>query len=206
MTPVIVGVIVAAGASTRMGRPKQLLEIGGRPLLQWIVDAAEASRLDRVVVVAGHAADEVRAAVTLGRAVWAHNPDPERGTMSSLRAGLAVADSPDAVLKLVCDQPEVTSDLIDGVVGSWDPEIHRVSLVAYRDGDGHPLLISTDALAEVIEEDGDRLLWRLVETNPERVSRLTVDRLRPIDINTEADLRLAAIRLGYEPSPAPPMA
>ncbi|MBT8193451.1 MAG: nucleotidyltransferase family protein [Acidimicrobiia bacterium] len=202
----IVGVIVAAGASTRMGRPKQLLEIGGRPLLQWVVDAAEASRLDQVVVVTGHAADEVRAAVTLGRSVWAHNPDPDRGTMSSFRAGLAVAAPADAVVKLVCDQPEVTSDLIDGVVGLWDAAIHRASLVAYEDGDGHPLLISAPPLAEIIDEDGDRLLWSVVAANPEHVGRFTARRLRPTDINTEEDLRMATIRLGYDPSPAPPIA
>jgi len=204
VSPVIVGVIVAAGASTRMGRPKQLLEIGGRPLLQWVVDAAEASTLDRVVVVTGHAADEVRAAISLGRAVWAHNPEPDRGTMSSLRAGLAVVDAPDAVMKLVCDQPEVTSDVIDGVVGSWNPEIDLASLVAYQDGDGHPMLVAAAALTEVLEQDGDRLLWRLVQTAPERVGRFTVEGHRPIDINTEADLELAALRLGYYPSPAPP--
>ena len=49
MRPVVVGVIVAAGESTRMGFPKQLLPIGDRPMLQWVVDAAEASTLDRVV-------------------------------------------------------------------------------------------------------------------------------------------------------------
>lgn len=206
MTPVITGVIVAAGASTRMGSPKQLLEIGGRPLLQWVVDAAEASTLDRVVVVTGHAAAEVRAAVTLDRATWAHNDEPERGTMSSLRSGLAVVAAPDAVMKLVCDQPEVTSDLIDGVIETWDPEMHRVSLASYQDGDGHPVLVSASALAGVVEEDGDRLVWHLVEATPERVSRFTADRPRPIDINTEEDLRMAAVRLGYDPSPAPPRA
>jgi molybdenum cofactor cytidylyltransferase len=206
VSPIIVGVIVAAGASTRMGRPKQLLEIGGRPLLQWVVDAAEASTLDQVVVVTGHAADEVRAAITLGRAVWAHNPDPDRGTMSSLRAGLTGVDPPDAVMKLVCDQPEVTSDVIDGLVGSWDAAAHQAALVAYQDGNGHPMLIASPILDGVIGEDGDRLLWGVVEAHPELVSRLVVDRPRPIDINTGADLEVAARRLGYEPSPAPPMA
>jgi molybdenum cofactor cytidylyltransferase len=202
----IAGVIVAAGASTRMGRPKQLLEIGGRPLLQWVVDAAEASSLDRIAVVTGHNADEIRATVSLRRAEWAHNDDPERGTMSSLRAGLAVIKAPDAVVKLVCDQPEVRSDVIDRLIESWDPGVHRASLVAYQDGDGHPLLVAAAALAEVIEEDGDRLLWGAVETDPARVSRLAVALPRPIDVNTEGDLQLAADRLGYDPSPAPPRA
>lgn len=200
----IVGVIVAAGESTRMGRPKQLLTIGDRPLLQWVVDAAEASALDQVVVVTGHAADQVRSTIKLKRAIWAHNRAPERGTMSSLRAGLAAVEDAEAVVKLVCDQPEVTSETIDRLVGSWDPQSHRASLVAYEDGDGHPMLFAGSALASVIDEDGDRLLWDLVERFPDEVGRLALTAPRPIDINTPDDLQLAAARLGYWP-PAPPM-
>lgn len=199
----VVGVIVAAGKSTRMGRPKQLLTIGGRPLLQWVVDAAESSALDRVVVVTGHAADEVRAAITLGRAIWAHNPETERGTMSSLRLGVAAAGEARAVMKLVCDQPEVTRETIDQMISAWDPDTHRASLAAYRDGPGHPLLFAEPVLAEVIDQEGDRLLWGFLERHPHQVGRLSVDAPRPIDINTADDLRLAAVRLGYSSGEAP---
>jgi molybdenum cofactor cytidylyltransferase len=195
----IVGVIVAAGKSTRMGRPKQLLTIGDRPLLQWVVDAAESSKLDQVVVVTGHAAEEVRAAIRLDRAIWAHNPEPDRGTMSSLRAGLEAAEDAEAVMKLVCDQPEVTSETIDRLLASWDPEAHQVSLVAYAGGDGHPMLLAGSAVTSVIAHDGDRLLWDLVERFPDAVGRLALTTSRPIDINTPDDLRLAAARLGYSP-------
>ena len=199
----IVGVIVAAGESTRMGRPKQLLAIGGRPLLQWVVDAAEASNLDEIVVVTGHAADEVRSAITLRRAIWAHNPQPERGTMSSLRAGVAAVGEAKAVMKLVCDQPEVTSVTIDRMIGAWDPGSHSVSLTSYQDGAGHPMMVAIGALAEVIEEDGDRLLWDLVEQHADDVQRVAIDAPRPVDINTADDLQSAAERLGYSSSGAP---
>jgi molybdenum cofactor cytidylyltransferase len=199
----IVGVIVAAGESTRMGFPKQLLPIGGRPMLQWAVDAAEASMLDQVVVVTGHYSELIRVEIRLDRAIWAHNPDPERGTMSSLRAGLGAATAPDAVMKLVTDQPEVTSAMIDRVISAWDPDRHRVSLVSYQEGPGHPMLFGVDALAEVVEEDGDRRLWELVERHPDEVNRLVVDEARPIDVNSEDDLRLAAERLGYSSGNAP---
>lgn len=199
----IVGVIVAAGESTRMGFPKQLLPIGDRPMLQWVVDAAEASVLDQVVVVTGHNAEQVRASVTLDRAVWAHNPQPDRGTMSSLRVGVAAAEDSDAIMKLVCDQPEVTSETIDRMVSAWDPGRHRASLATYPDGPGHPMVFGVDALTEVIDEEGDRLLWELIERHPDEVDRLEVDAARPIDINTADDLRLAAERLGYSSGDAP---
>lgn len=199
----IVGVIVAAGDSTRMGRPKQLLTIGDRPLLQWVVDAAEASKLDQVVVVTGHAADQVRASVKLGRAIWAHNPEPQRGTMSSLRAGVAAAGEADEVMKLVCDQPEVTSETIDRMIAAWDLGRHRASVISYQDGAGHPMLFAGAALAEVIEEDGDRLLWDLLERHAGDVQRVAIDAPQPIDINTVDSLRLAAERLGYSSGDAP---
>lgn len=197
----VVGVIVAAGESSRMGDVKQLLPLGERPMLQWVVDAAEASRLDQVVVVTGSAARSVQAKVKLGRAFWAHNPRPELGTMSSLRAGVAAAGPVDAVVKLVGDQPEIATAVIDELIDSWDPLTHSASLVQYRDGEGHPMLFEAGALQEIIEEDGDRLLWRLVQECPARVNRLPIDRLRPIDVNQPSDFLAVAARLGHDPPP-----
>ncbi len=195
-----------------MGSPKQLLLIGGRPLLQWVVDAAEASSLDRVVVVTGHAAEEVRAAVTLGRATWAHNPEPERGTMSSLRAGVAVAGTTGGVMKLVCDQPEVSSEIIDQLMAAWDPAAHRAAVVEYRDGTGHPMLFASDALDRVLAQDGDRLLWSLLEADPDSVTdrgrsistpRATSRRLRSVSA-TALRRRLPAHRRSRPGSPRRP--
>jgi molybdenum cofactor cytidylyltransferase len=201
----IAGVIVAAGESTRMGRPKQLLTIGDRPLLQWVVDAAEASTLDRVVVVTGHAAGEVRSAVTLERAVWAHNSEPGRGTMSSLRSGMINAGEPEAVMKLVCDQPEVTTAIINTLAAAWVSGAARAAVVQYRDGPGHPMLFSKAALGELLDRDGDRLLWSYLDDHPHEVVHVAVDQPRPIDVNAPGDLEAVATRLGYGP-PAPPTA
>jgi len=191
----VAGVIVAAGKSSRMGRPKQLAEVGGRPLLQWVVDAAEASRLDRVVVVTGPGAGEVRRAVHLSRASWAHNPAPGRGTMSSLRSGVAIAGEADAVVKLVGDQPEIAAAVIDELIDSRDPGRFDIVLASYRGETGHPLLFESGALQDLIDLDGDRLLWEHIERHPERVQRVAVDSPRPIDVNTPADLERVAARL-----------
>lgn len=195
MTPRIAGVIVAAGSSTRMGEPKQLLTIGGRPMLQWVVDAAEASKLNEVVVVVGPAGEGIQDEIQLKRASWALNPDPARGTMSSLRAGVAAAEPADAVMKLVGDQPEVTAAIIDTLIVSWATRPHRASVVRYRDGIGHPILVSMSALSAMLTREGDRLLWQLIERDDDTVDRLEIDRLRPIDVNTPADARAAAARL-----------
>ena len=105
---VVVGVILGAGSSRRLGQPKQALPLGDTTLLGWVVREAEASSLDRVVVVA-------RDGVATGRATVAL-PDAGDGTCSSsLRSGLAAAGPCDAVLLLVGDMPGVDASVIDAV-------------------------------------------------------------------------------------------
>src|SRR5207253_5508497 len=82
------GVVLAAGSSTRMGSPKQLLPIDGRPLLELVVARACASSLDEVLVVLGANADAILGRIDLGRAAVVRNPDHASGMASSLRAGL----------------------------------------------------------------------------------------------------------------------
>ena len=82
------GIILAAGRGARMGRPKQLLPLDGRPLLQHVIDAAVAAPLDGIVVVLGHASDEVAAALALPPGVTiAVNPLHAQGQSTSLRTG-----------------------------------------------------------------------------------------------------------------------
>ena len=119
----LTGVVLAAGTSVRMGRPKQLLPLGDRCLLQRVVDAALASRLDEVIVVLGHRAEEIRAAIVLpgdGRARAVVNPDFARGQSTSLQRGVRAADArSQAVAVLLGDQPGVTAGLIDRVAAAF---------------------------------------------------------------------------------------
>jgi molybdenum cofactor cytidylyltransferase len=193
--PAIVGIIVAAGASSRMGEHKPLLLIAGRPMLQWVIDAAEASKLDRVVVVTGPTDAEIRSTVETERADFVRNETPEHGTMSSLRVGVTAAGPVDAVVKLVADQPEVISDDIDALITGWDPDRYTAGLLEYSDGRGHPLLVTTTLLEEVIHQDGDRLLWHLIE-HQAKVLVVPIDRPRPVDVNTPTDAARATARLG----------
>lgn len=112
----VAGVILAAGEARRYGAPKLLVPLAGRPLLQHVVDAANASALGDVVVVVGHAADEVLAGVRLGRARAMLNEAYATGQSSSLRAGLRAATAADAVVVLLGDQPGVRAALLDALV------------------------------------------------------------------------------------------
>lgn len=114
-----VAIVLAAGASERFGSDKLLAPLDGRPLLQHVLDAATASSVDDVIVVVGHAADAVLAAVRLGRARAVVNPDHALGQSTSLRAGLRAAAGADAGVVLLGDQPRVTAALVDALIERW---------------------------------------------------------------------------------------
>lgn len=123
------GVIQAAGLSTRMGvlGPKALLPYRGRPLLDHIVRTALASRLAEVIVVLGHEADRVRRVLGEDARVRAVvNGDYALGRSTSIRAGLAAAGAAaPGALFLLGDQPLMTVDLIDAVIGAAEAEEAR---------------------------------------------------------------------------------
>ena len=111
------GIILAAGSSRRMGRPKQLLYVGGKPLLELIVNQANASGLDEVLVVLGAEANQIRERVDFGRAFVIINRDHATGMASSLRAGIAALDDEiDRAVVILGDQPAVTSSMLDEIV------------------------------------------------------------------------------------------
>ena len=123
----VAAVILAAGGSTRMGRPKALLPVSGVSLLRRAVAAAVGC--DPVVVVLGAAADRVRPELD-GLAVTAvENPDWEQGPGTSIRVGVRAAGDADAAVFLACDQP-----LVDAA------HICRL-ITAYRTG-GRPMAAS----------------------------------------------------------------
>jgi molybdenum cofactor cytidylyltransferase len=97
-----------------MGNPKQLLEVRGKPLLEPVVGQADASRLDKVVVVLGAAAAEIQTRVDLGRDRVLVNPDHAAGMASSLKAGLAsLAPGVGRSVVILGDQPDVDAKLLD---------------------------------------------------------------------------------------------
>jgi molybdenum cofactor cytidylyltransferase len=193
----IVGVMLGAGKSSRFGTPKQLLPFGDTTLLGQAVRNANASALDRVVVVLGRASEELRATVEFGRAEVVDNTAYGTGCASSLLAGLDAAGGDcDAIALLLGDQPGVMPEFIDQVLATWQQDHPWASVTAYNPYPdslalGHPFVFAREAFADLRSLHGDKAVWKLIEAHPERVSRVEIAAPLPPDVDDPEDYDLA---------------
>ena len=183
------GMILAAGLSERMDGPlpKQLLPLAGRTVAAVSVATAEASRLDRVVIVTGHRAGEVVASVSGGRAEVVHNPQFETGNMSSFRAGAAALEDCAAVVVLLADMPGVTTAMINRLVDEWHQRRPWAAWSVYTDKPAHPLLFSAAALRKAASVEGPHGVWRFLEEAAEPVLGVPFPTTAPVDVNSRDD-------------------
>jgi molybdenum cofactor cytidylyltransferase len=141
---VITGIVLAAGTSSRLGAPKQLMEVGGRPLLQHAIDAIAGSSVNEVVVVVGHMADRIRGAVPLPpKARFVMNPRYVDGQVTSLQAGLRAADpGSQAAVVVMGDQPRMSTELIELVIERWRRSRPPALRPIFNGAPGHPVVLS----------------------------------------------------------------
>lgn len=188
----VVGVVLGAGKSSRFGSPKQLLPFEDTTLLGQAVRNANASSLDRVVVVLGRASEEIRNSLDFGRAEVVENSAYVAGCASSLLAGLdAAGEDHDALALLLGDQPGVASGFIDRALSEWRREHPWALVCSYRGDPGHPFIFSREAFGELRGLHGDKAVWKLVEAYPEKVERVEIDADLPPDVDTPEDYELA---------------
>jgi CTP:molybdopterin cytidylyltransferase MocA len=184
------GVILAAGSSRRMGRPKQLLPVGGRPLLQGVVAHANASRLDEVVVVLGANADELAAALDLGRARTVVNPEHASGMASSLRVGLeALGDGVERAVVILGDQPAIWAALLNALLDLQASSGLPAAALSF-DGLLHPpVVMARELWPDLRSLEGDVGCRALIRARPELVAALPAagSGRHPIDVDTPED-------------------
>jgi molybdenum cofactor cytidylyltransferase len=189
MGPVL-GLVLAAGGSTRMGRPKQLAELDGRPLLAHVLGALEGAPVDRVVVALGGAAGEVLDRVDLGRAEPLVVKGWAAGMGHVLAATLAQAgDDWAAVVVLLGDQPLVSGRALARVVEAWRSGDGPVVTATYGGRPGHPRLFDRRLLPDLLRLTGDTGARDLVAAHPDWGHQVEAGDLgSDADIDVEADL------------------
>jgi molybdenum cofactor cytidylyltransferase len=182
-------VILAAGTSTRLGRPKQLLELGGEPLLRHTLRNALASRADEVVLVLGSQAEEIADVVGDLGSRTAINPEYAAGQSTSLRVGIeAVSAEADAVIVMLGDQPMVTSAMLDQIIERFEVTGAPIVQPVYGETPGNPVLLARSLFPELLEIEGDQGARGVIKSHANQIDRVRVsDGLPPGDVDTEED-------------------
>jgi molybdenum cofactor cytidylyltransferase len=192
--PFVSGLVLGAGGSTRLGRPKQLLPYGDGTLLGHVVGVARACPFDQTIVAIGGSADDVRAAVDLGRADVVVNDAYGAGCSSSIAAALGVLDPRcDVMVLMLGDQPGVTADTVTALLaGRGDAPL---AVCRYNDGRGHPIAFARGVFGALAGLHGDKGVWRLLDQRAGDVSEVPVAGRIPLDVDTPEDYRavLAAL-------------
>ncbi|GAB4127245.1 MAG: hypothetical protein OHK0050_40470 [Roseiflexaceae bacterium] len=180
-----IGLILAAGSSSRMGRPKQLLDWGGRPLVRVVAEHALAAALDQVLVVTGAEQYAVEQALADLPVRFIHNPHYAEGQSGSLRVGVAALPTDaEQVLVLLGDQPFVTPAIINAILAAGQ---RGAAIVAphYAGVRGNPVLFARPLFAELLAIRGDQGARSILAADPARITMVTFDDPRPqIDIDT----------------------
>ena len=147
----IVGLVLAAGESSRMGRDKALLEYHGRTFLENIIHTLHEAGIERVVVVLGHHAEVIRQNTDLRGAEVVVNQDYRLGQTSSLQAGLRALekDEPNAVLLCLVDHPAVSAETLRRLILSFKSTAKPVIIPEMRGKHGHPILVGRELFAEL---------------------------------------------------------
>jgi molybdenum cofactor cytidylyltransferase len=184
----IAALVLAAGRSSRMGGPNKLLaEIGGRPLVRIVVEAALGSRARPVVVVTGHQRERIEAALAGLAVKFVHNKDYADGLGTSLKAGIA-ALPPEVDGAVVClgDMPQVASAMIDRLINAIDPDKGALVAVPTVDGKrGNPVVWSRRFFPDLMTVEGDVGARHLIGRYGEAVAEVPVSDMGVLaDIDT----------------------
>jgi CTP:molybdopterin cytidylyltransferase MocA/SAM-dependent methyltransferase len=186
----IAAVVLAAGAGSRFGGGKLLASLGGRPVLQHVLDRLADAGVEDVVVVVGDDASAIEEAIEWRHERRVRNPDPGRGLSSSVRIGIdAVDDDIDGALLVLGDQPTVAVETIRALLDAAPDGARPIVVPVYaRDGGRNPVLVGRDAFRMVGEVAGDRGLGPVIAAHPELVHEVPVSVPGNPDIDTRSDL------------------
>ncbi len=206
-TPPVAGVLLAAGTSSRLGRNKLLLDVGSEALVRRSAGRAVDAGLDPVLVVVGHEADRVAAALAGLPVQMVTNPDYASGQASSLLAGIAAvpAGAPAAVV-LLADMPLVTAGMIAAVVERYRETGAPVVTSLYGGVAAPPTLYDRALFAELTETAGPGCARRAVARH--RDSAVTLDQPAGAlaDLDSETDLAILREPAGEPVAGRPPHA
>jgi molybdenum cofactor cytidylyltransferase len=186
--PFVAGLVLGAGGSKRLGRPKQLLPFGEGTLLGHVVGTARACAFDQTIVAIGGSSADVRRGVDLTGVDVVVNDAYGEGCSSSIAAALAAVDPRCEVMVLMLgDQPGVTAETVATLLAGRGQA--PLAVCRYDDGTGHPIAFARSVFSALADLHGDKGVWRLLDQRSSEVAAVPIAGPVPRDVDTPEDYR-----------------
>jgi molybdenum cofactor cytidylyltransferase len=193
--PFVAGLVLAAGGSRRLGRPKQLLPFNGATLLDHTVATARACEFDQLLVAVGGESDKVRSRVDLTGSDVVVNPGFGAGCSSSIAVAMEALDPATTVLVLMLgDQPGVVPATVRVLLAARGDA--PIAICRYEDGRGHPFAFGCEVFDDLRSLHGDKAVWRMLDERADDVAEVPVAGRVPLDVDTWADYEAVVAAAG----------
>lgn len=192
----VAAVVLAAGRSSRMGQPKQLLRVGGRTVLECVLENVRCAGIEEIVLVLGCEAERIQREISSSAPDGAKvvlNPNYEQGMASSLRAGLeAVSEDASAALIVLGDQPFVRSETVRSIAEAAQNPESEIVIPAFCGKRGNPVRIGRTLFAEAMALEGDTGCRALFAAHANAMKQIAVeDEGILLDLDNPDDYRKA---------------
>jgi molybdenum cofactor cytidylyltransferase len=192
----IVAVVLSAGESSRMGRPKALLPVDGVRFIEKIVTALKSTRVAKIIAVLGHDADEMRRQIGDLPVTMVVNPNYKQGQLSSLVAAINSIQSSkdsasvDGILVHLVDHPYINPDLVNLMIDRFHETKKLIVVPRYQGRRGHPVIFSSALFAELLAAPPDQGAKTVVHAHRDETLEIdTEDEGVTIDIDTPEEYR-----------------
>lgn len=188
----IAAIVLAAGGSTRLGRPKQLEPWGSTTLMSLVLDEVAEMPVDETWVVVGAHLDRVLNEIGDRPVGIIQNPGWEEGLASSLRVALGALtelSQVDGALVFLADQPGIRRDVVIEIIETYRKSSRMAVVPKYRYTSGNPVLLDRDLWPRLMSLEGDEGARSFLKAHPEWVEEVWFDSLAPRDIDTASDIR-----------------
>jgi len=166
-------IILAAGASERMGKPKPLLRFNDKTFLDQIISVLKRSEADRITVVLGAEAEKIKKTIDLSGTSIVINKDYQKGQLSSLILGIEqTPQETEAILICLVDNPFITKEVVNKIISKFKETNNPIIVPVFNKKRGHPTLFSRSLFNELLnapEEQGARYV---IYSNEEKILEL----------------------------------
>ncbi len=185
----IPAIILAAGESSRMGKPKMMLPFGEKSIIETVIMQSNMARSSKTYVVLGSGEDAIRNTIKDQDAEIVFNQEYKKGMLSSVQKGLkSLPETTEAVMVLLGDQPMIGTQIMDSMIARYKQTEKNIIIASYQGKRGHPILIGSGHFKKILGFSSDQSLRDLLDLYPEDIEDLETENPEILrDIDTQQD-------------------